>query len=307
VIIGIDVGGTKTHVVADEGGTIVFDRVLPSSQWRLGDDLSEPGNVARLLDVVSAVPESATAALVIGAHGLDSDAQTAAFNRELAQLHSGPVLAVNDVELVGPAAGFDDAIALIVGTGSKVVAPTATGYVSAGGYGHVLSDAGSAPGLVRDSVKALLDAWDAGSRGDQLSDALMDWYGVGDVVALSYALSGNTSLSYWSEAAPLVFAAADSGSAIALGVIDAAAAVLASDIALVVQRGAIGTDVVCAGGVVTNQPLMFDALVRHITALGRGLAVHLLPTAPVHGALALGRRGRHPQHPINGSDPRRTR
>lgn len=58
--------------------------------------------------------------------------------------------AVNDFELVAPAAGFDEAIAVIVGTGSKVIGRTANRErVSAGGHRFLFNDPGSAPGLAR--------------------------------------------------------------------------------------------------------------------------------------------------------------
>jgi hypothetical protein len=48
--------------------------------------------------------------------------------------------------------------------------------------------------------------------------------------------------------------------------------------------------VICAGGVVTNQPRLYRALTRHIDGLGLGLTVQLLTVAPVVGAVALARK-----------------
>jgi N-acetylglucosamine kinase-like BadF-type ATPase len=232
---------------------------------------------------------------VIGAHGLDSEWQTLEFQLSLTSRHLGPVRAVNDVELLGPAGGFDDAIAVIVGTGSKVVAHTGEGAsLSAGGYGFLLSDPGSAAMLARQAVRAVLNARDAGLQPDALAHGLMNHFGVDDEIALSYAFTANARLTSWGALAPIVFAAADEGSTLAAKVIDDDAKELAFGVGQVCERGAVGADVVCAGGVISNQPRFYRALAQQIDDLGLGLTAHLLTVAPVTGALALARRMRTP-------------
>ncbi len=291
MIVGIDIGGTKTHVLIEDKGLVLLDRSVLSSDWQHGGLLDDEANADRLLALLETVEGASDAPLVIGAHGLDSDWQTLEFNARVAARHGGPARAVNDVELLGPAAGFDDAIAVIVGTGSKVVAHRADGeLLTAGGHGFLLSDPGSAPALAREAVRAVLAAHDDGAEPDQLALLLMAHFGVDDVVALSYAFTTRPQLTVWGELAPLVFAAADAGSALAASVVDDAAKELAAGVGLVHARGAVGTDVVCAGGVVTNQPRLYRALTRHIDDLGLGLAVHLLHVPPVIGAVALARK-----------------
>lgn len=296
--IGIDVGGTKTHVLVHDD-VVVFERVLPTSDWQRGGLLDDAANATRLLNTFAAVPGTQSAPLVVGAHGLDSSWQARQFQRLLASAHLGPVRAVNDVELVGPAEGFRDAIAVVVGTGSKVVAHTADGSpLSAGGYGFLLSDPGSAAGLARDAVRAVLTARDEGLPPDTLAVALMAHFDADDEVALSYAFTADARLTAWGALAPLVFTAADDGSALAADVVDAAARELAAGVDQVCRRGAIGTEVVCAGGVISNQPRMYRAFCRHVDDLGRGLTVHLLTVAPVTGALALARHLSPRPHPL---------
>jgi N-acetylglucosamine kinase-like BadF-type ATPase len=205
--------------------------------------------------------------------------------------HGGRVLAVNDVELVAPAAGLERAIAVIVGTGSKIVGHDESGaVVSAGGHGFLLSDPGSAASLARDAVRAVLDAHDDGDEPDVLGRDLMAYFEVGDVVDLSYAFTADARMSSWAALGPLVFDSAEAGSQIATSVIDESARLLARDVGRVHARGAIGTNVICAGGVITNQPSLYRALTRHIDNLGLGLTVDLLTVAPVLGAVALARK-----------------
>lgn len=288
MIIGVDIGGTKTHVRVEQAGGVVLDSLIPTSAWQHGGLLDDEENASRLVAIFAGVEGAATAPLVVGAHGLDSERQALDFGRYLSARHRGPVRAVNDVELLAPAAGFDHAIAVIAGTGSKVVAHTAQGeLVSAGGYGFLLSDPGSAAALAREAVRAVIDARDAGNAPDALARALMAHFGVQDEVALCYEFTAAATLASWAAIAPRVFAAADSGSELAVAVIDTAAQDLARGVGQVHDRGALGTDVVCAGGVIINQPRLYRALVRHVDDLGFGLSVHLIEVAPVAGAIAL--------------------
>ncbi|WP_104199177.1 N-acetylglucosamine kinase [Cryobacterium sp. Y29] len=297
--VGIDIGGTKTHTRVEANGETVLDTTVLTSSWRRGGLLDDVGNATRLLGLFATVPQSDTAPLALGAHGLDSAWQCAEFEARLTCERPGPVRAVNDVELVGPAAGYDTAIAVIAGTGSRIVAHDVTGaVVSAGGYGHFLGDPGSAPALARDAVRAVLWARDEGCAPGLLSHALMEHFGVDDEVAMSYEFAADSRLTTWGALAPLLFTAADAGSRLAATVVDEAARELATAVGLVRSRGAVGTDIVCAGGVISNQPRLFGALERHIANLDRTLTLRLLQVAPVAGAIAIARRMHPLQIPI---------
>ena len=290
MIAGIDVGGTKTHVRVEHSGSVLLDIAVPTSAWQHGGLLDDDENATRLLALVAGIDGADRAALVVGAHGLDSDRQVERLRHLLSVHHHGPVKAVNDVELLAPAAGLAHAIAVVVGTGSKVVGHSVLGAtVSAGGYGFLLNDPGSAAALARDAVRAVIAARDAGQPPDALSRLLMAHFGVEDEVALCYAFTADATLTAWGALAPLVFTAADIGSELAVVVVDAAAEELAKGVGQVHARGAVGTDVVCAGGVIVHQPRLFRALAREIDALGLRLSVHLIDVAPVHGAVALAR------------------
>ena len=289
MLVGIDVGGTKTHVLAaDEQGVTVLEQVVPTASWRHGGLVDDEGNVPRLLDLVAALPDAGAAALVVGAHGLDSERQTTEFAAALRRHHAGPSLAVNDVELLVPAAGFAEGLAMVVGTGSKVVGHDLQGrLVAAGGFGFLLSDWGSAPALAFASAKAVLDAHDAGAEPDPLAHALMTQVGAADLLGVAEAFSYDVDIHAWGARAPLIFEAAAAGSVLAAGVIDDAADLLARAVSHVLRRGAVGSDVVCAGGVITAQPRMFEAVRAAVARRSPGVHVHLLDVPPARGALAL--------------------
>ena len=292
MIVGVDIGGTKTHVrVLTDGDTTAHDLVVRSDSWIVGLLASDEGNAERLVRLLPAEALTTESVLVVGAHGLDSPAQVAGFNRWLTAAFPGAALAVNDVTLLAPAAGLGDAVCVVAGTGSKVVGRRADGsVVEAGGHGFLLGDPGSAPALARDAMRSVLRAHDDGEAPDELARAMTAVHGHGDVLELWVAMFVDTpSMSAWGSLAPAIFAAARAGSARAAAVIDDHAAQLAADVRRVIRRGALGDAVVCAGGVVTRQPLLLEALRAHVGALGLGLTLHTLDVPPVVGAVALAR------------------
>ncbi len=104
MIVGIDIGGTKTHVRAESTGVTLLDRAVPTAEWQVDGRLDSAASVERLLALFGHLPGADEAALAVGAHGLDSDAQAEAFQTALADARPGRTWTVNDVELLGPAA-----------------------------------------------------------------------------------------------------------------------------------------------------------------------------------------------------------
>ncbi|WP_309066628.1 BadF/BadG/BcrA/BcrD ATPase family protein [Microbacterium sp.] len=295
MIVGVDVGGTKTHirVVDAEGRT--RDLRVSTASWLEGRSLEHPTSVEGLLAAIARLePAAGAAPLAVGAHGCDTPAQISAFRAALAARRPGDVLVTNDAALVGPAAGVERAIGVIAGTGSIVVgADAATRPVTAGGHGWLLADPGSAPGIVREAVIAVLEDADAGGSGDRLGPALMAHYSAASANDLAWVLTAQAGIHRWAEAAPLVFDAADGGSAVAATVIQRAGAALGRQVAQVLRRGAVADAVVAAGGVVTNQPRLACAIEAELRRRDVRLPFRVLDTPPVAGAIALGARLEH--------------
>ncbi|CAN5332663.1 BadF/BadG/BcrA/BcrD ATPase family protein [soil metagenome] len=290
VIVGLDIGGTKTAVVVEtRDGARVVETELPSEDWD-----AEPLEYGirwvahRIASVLLEGHE--VEAVGIGAQGLDSDEIATAFSTGLAEFGYRAV-AVNDAALLVPAAGFESGLGVISGTGSIAVGQNAQGgYVITGGWGWVIGDEAGAAGLVREATKAALSAHDDGLADDGLLDALTAGFGVADAERLARAVNDEPTMDNWGPRAPVVFAAADTGSALAARVIDAAADNLVRLVTQLVTRGAVGSAVVAAGSVIVGQPRLFDAFVRGVAARHPGLSVHLLRVPPVEGAVQLARR-----------------
>lgn len=290
LVVGIDVGGTKTHLRAYAGDDLVADHVRTSSGWRPHDPVAAAGWLAAL--VAGALPRGVRPdALSVGGHACETPRQCAQIRTAL-QLHfDAPASVVGDAELLVPAAGLDKGVGLVAGTGSVAVGRLADGTaVQVGGWGAVLGDEGGSAGLAREAARAVWAAHDLGEEPDALALGLIDAFQVTEVPALGAALESAKSPSAdWGRHAPVVFAAAEAGSPLARAVIDEGGRSLA---ALVEQLGARGVpvdDVVIAGSTILAQPGLYDAFTAALADSVPGARPRPLEVPPVEGAVALAR------------------
>ncbi|MDX3240699.1 BadF/BadG/BcrA/BcrD ATPase family protein [Streptomyces sp. ME18-1-4] len=290
LVVGIDVGGTKTHLRATAGDDVVSDHVRASSGWRPHDPAAAAHWLAAL--VREALPEAAhPAALAVGAHACETPLQCARIRVALQELLGVPTYLVGDAELLVPAAGLAKGVGLVAGTGSVAVGRLPDGApVQVGGWGAVLGDEGGAAGLVREAARAVWAAHDRGEEPDALARGLVASFGVPEVPALGAALESATDVSAeWGRHAPVVFAAAAEGSALARTVIAEAGAALAALVGRLAARGVPVDDVVVAGGTVLGQPVLYEAFAAALADAVPGARPQPLTAAPVEGAVALAR------------------
>jgi N-acetylglucosamine kinase-like BadF-type ATPase len=290
VLVGIDVGGTKTHLRAVAGDAQVADLVRASGGWRPHDAAAAAFWLAGL--VTDGLPSGARpSALAVGGHACETPRQCALLRTALRAYVDVPALVVGDAELLVPAAGLDKGVGVVAGTGSVAVGRRADGTpVQVGGWGAALGDEGGAAGLVREAARACWAAHDRGEAPDALAAALLEAFGVPEVPALGAALERATDPSAeWGRHAPAVFAAAEAGSALAHAVIAAGGRSLAALVALLARRGVPADDVVAAGGMVLAQPLLYDAFTAALAESLPSARPRPLRVPPVDGAVALAR------------------
>lgn len=288
VLVGIDVGATKTRVLGCRpDGTVVFDQVFVTLEWRGAGAGAKAGKIA---DFVSRAAVGGTVAGVgVGAHGCDSAEQCAELADAVGPVVPAPCAVVNDARLVGLAAGLAKAISVVSGTGSIAVGMLSDGTaVYAGGWGWLLGDEGGATGLVRDAVRTALHAADRGVE-DELGACLATAAEVASVRRLPMVMM-TTPPSVWAEFAAAVFLAADGGSALAERVIGRAGRDLAGLVETVIHKGAVVEAVVAGGGTIVNQPRLAEAFLGAVRGNRADLDVRIVADPPVRGAIELARR-----------------
>ncbi|MGK5694979.1 N-acetylglucosamine kinase [Streptomyces sp. URMC 128] len=289
-VVGIDVGGTKTHLRSLAGGVSVVDRVRDSAGWRPHDPGAAADRLAAL--VRDALPTDARpAAVAVGGHACETPRQCDAIRTALEERLGVPALVVGDAELLVPAAGLDKGVGLVAGTGSVAVGRLPDGRaVQVGGWGAVLGDEGGAAGLVREAARAVWAAHDRGEEPDALATALVAAFGVAEVPALGAALEAATDVSAeWGRHSPAVFAAAEAGSPLARAVIADGGRALAGLVVRLAARGVPVDDVVVAGGTVLAQPALYEAFTSALAESLPAARPQPLRVPPVEGAVALAR------------------
>jgi N-acetylglucosamine kinase-like BadF-type ATPase len=290
VIAGLDVGGTKVAVRVE---SLAGERVAGGQSAAEGWEPVPAATAAFwLMDRLGQfLPEgSEIAALGIGAQGCDAPEIAADLQRALESLGLCAVV-VNDGQLLVPAAGCEQGIGIVAGTGSIGVGADAAGNtLLAGGWGSVIGDEGSAPGIVRDATRAALAAHDEGRPDDGLLTALRRAFDAPNAERLARAVNDDPSVENWAPRASVVFEAADDGSALAASVIDDAARHLTTLVSRLIARGAAGSTVVAAGGVIVRQPRLTAAFAATLADRHPDLSLRILDDEPVAGAIVLARR-----------------
>ena len=290
VAIGVDIGGTKTHVcVASVTASEHEDHIGLTSSWRRTGNIED---VEALLGLIQDLRgERRCHGLAVGAHGCDTTQDCDTFESALQARVDFPVKVVNDAELFVPAAQLTSGIGLVAGTGSIAVGRRAdNAMVAAGGWGWILGDEGSASGLVREAVRAVRGAIDMERPRDSLYDALCASLGASSETEFGRKLAAVHGAADWGSHARAVFAAAQAGSGLALGVIREGARALAVLVRRVADRGADARHVVAAGGVIVAQPLLYGMFVEELAHAVPEAEPLLLRIAPVSGAVVLAQR-----------------
>ena len=289
LVAGVDVGGTKTHLRISRDGAVLVDRVVPTTDWRQRDN---PKDAGALLALVTEGADPVDA-IGVGAHGCDTSEDCTAFERALTALTPSRVRVVNDAELLVPAVGLREGIGVIAGTGSIAVARRADGtMLVAGGWGWILGDEGSAPGLVREAARAVRNAIDVGvdDEADCLYELLRRSIGAASFAEFGRELTRHRDASAWGRHARAVFDAAAAGSQLAAQVVHDAARALVVLVERLAARGAPSHEVVVSGGVMVGQPVLQDLFRQELGSRLPEARLSILTEPPVAGAVSLATR-----------------
>ncbi|MEZ5834803.1 MAG: BadF/BadG/BcrA/BcrD ATPase family protein [Geminicoccaceae bacterium] len=287
VVVGVDIGGTKTHLRA-VGNGILRDRVLITSEWRRRQWMDDAQSLLGLgHGLADGTP---IAAIGVGAHGCDSTEECASFRAAFGALTSIPVSIVNDAELMPLSLGFEREIGVVAGTGSIAVYRDVRDELQvAGGWGWIIGDDGSAAGLVREAFRVVALHLDrGGSRDEPLVWNLFRSLRLRSPERLGSVLATFRDAAAVGSHAPAIFEAAEAGSQLALDVINGGGLALADLVSRLCRRGVNANRVVAGGGVITTQPLLWKTFSSSVRTRFSGMIEPLLYTDyPVEGACRL--------------------
>ena len=286
VIIGLDIGGTKTHGIRFEDGRPVADESAGSSNVQ---NVSREEAAANIADLFSRIGGGMVTRVYAGSGGIDT-AEDAAALAALIQPHvpGALVTVVHDSRLLLAAGRAATGVAVIAGTGSAAWGRNAGGNEArAGGWGYLLGDEGSGYWLGREAVRHSLRRMNQGLPADRLTTALLASCGVQDpnrLIALFH--SPDTGRRFWAQQARHVVEAAVAGHPESQALLGQAGQDLAELALEVLHQIDLTGPVILGGGLGMNVPILQDAFRRYLA--GAGVTdVRVLDQEPVFGVLEL--------------------
>jgi glucosamine kinase len=285
VIIGLDVGGSKTHGIRIESGRVTGNLTVGSANVQNVDKATAARNVRHLMCSLAA---GAADEVYVGAGGIDTT-EDAANLKMLITPHAphAVVSIVHDTRLILAAAGQDTGIAVIAGTGSAVWGTSHAGeQARSGGWGYLLGDEGSGYWFGREAVRHSLHRFNLGLPADLLTGLLLADCGLEHADQLISQFHSAHNRSYWAQTSRLVFEAAAQGHIPSKRIIDNGGRYLADQVRQVAKHLGIDGPVVLGGGLGVHQPAMREALNAHLGKEGLP-NVLVLTGEPVFGVLHL--------------------
>lgn len=294
--LGVDVGSTKSHaLIADEDG-----RILAFAHGGAGnyESVGYPALTATLRHVAAEALAQAgltidrIASAGLGISGYDWPSQRQRMLRTIRRAGiAAPAEIVNDAVLgllAGAAEGWG--VAIVAGTGCNCRGRDRAGREGrVTGEGLTFDEYGGASELVFMAVQAVSRAWSRRGPATALCDELVAAAGARDLDDLIEGLSLRR-YRLRAAAAPIVFAAARSGDAVAREVIARAAHGLADMAGGVIRQLELereSFDVVLIGSLYNGGALLIEPLDEAIHAVAPGARLRRLEAPPAAGAVLL--------------------
>jgi glucosamine kinase len=226
ILIGVDVGGTKTAAGVAEGEQIVARADGPGAAVRPGRALASAGVIAEVVRRALAAAGRLTGdVLYVGAAGAGREPERDELRKALrGESMATTVVVATDIE-ISLAAAFDDGPGIVVsaGTGSVAVGRDGAGRQHRlGGYGWQMGDEGSGYAIGRAALGAVSRAADGRSPRTALSERILAASRSEDFDALVRWAAG-ASPAEVAALAPHVLEVAAQGDPLAQGIADYAA------------------------------------------------------------------------------------
>jgi N-acetylglucosamine kinase-like BadF-type ATPase len=291
ILIGADVGGTKSAVAVSQDGKIIGRADGPGAAVRPGRALASASTIVEVVrSALSAAGRVTGDVLVVGAAGAGRTSERDELRTALRTENVvGHVVVTTDIE-IALAAAFESGPGIVVsaGTGSVAVGRDRTGKQHRiGGYGWQMGDEGSGYAIGRASLGAVSRAEDGRSPPTALSSRLLQATRSADFDSLVRWAAG-ASPAEVAGLAPHVLAVAAEGDPLAQGIADYAARELSQLAICLLPKMDISPPVrvaVTGGLLATDQPLR-RALISKLSQEG-SFQPSDAPVDAVAGALLL--------------------
>jgi N-acetylglucosamine kinase-like BadF-type ATPase len=274
IYLGIDAGGTKTHaIVADDAGHILGAGRAGSANW---ESVTLEGTYRVLSRAIESALQEAhiqlsdISAAGYGLAGLDWPNDEVRLRAVVDRLGiSGPQILVNDA-FVALRAGATEGVgvAAVAGTGTAITGRNRQGELfRTFALGAAWGDFGSGHDIAELATRAVIHAYTGRGQPTMLTERLVAVYGARDILEMAERISRGLADNVDGWLAPLVFAAANEGDAVAQEIVRSAGEELGRNAGAVARRlGMAGEpfDLVMGGSIFSaNESQLPDMLLRY--------------------------------------------
>jgi glucosamine kinase len=269
ILIGVDVGGTKTAAAVAEGDRELARSEGPGAAVRPGRALASAGIITEVVRrCLANVGRLRGDVLVVGAAGAGREQERAELHTALRNEDLAPkVIVTTDIDLA-LAAAFPDSPGIVVsaGTGSIAVGRDQHGKrYRIGGYGWQMGDEGSGYAIGRAALGAVSRAEDGRSPQTSLTTHMLAATRSADFDAL-VRWAASASPAEVAALAPRVLGVAAEGDPLAQGIADYAARELSQLVICLAPVMAVTMPVKVAltGGLLTGVPLLRERVFERL-------------------------------------------
>jgi N-acetylglucosamine kinase-like BadF-type ATPase len=294
-VLGIDAGGTKTVcLLADDQGAIVSEGRGAGANLHTAGELAVEKVLHEAMEAAIGDRAITPAAICLGIAGVDRDDEMRTVRAVMRRIgYKSRVLVVNDA-LIGLVAGArdDPGIAINAGTGSIVYGRNAAFEAArAGGWGHMIGDEGSGYWIGRESLAAVMRAFDGRGPATRLTAEILSHFDVDDESRLPRIVYDREQPRVSVAAlGPIIQRVADQGDAVAGRILEHAAEELvlaASSVATRLEMRGDAFAFFLAGGVFRVVPWLVEELQRRLLEVAPRAQVQTLGEEPAVGAVWL--------------------
>lgn len=282
-LVGLDIGGTKTHGVRWLNGHIVAEARAGSANVQNVSMEAATRNIARIFEELG---PGRIDRVVAGAGGVDT-AEDGRRLRAMIEVHASgaAIQVVHDSRLILAAGETSTGMAVILGTGSAFWGINAEGREArAGGWGYLLGDEASGYWMGREAVRHTLREFNRNQQPGMLARLVLQANDVASPDELIGLFHGDTDRRYWAQQSEVVFRAYESGDPAAVRIIDDAVVYVAEKLGDVSTVLGIRGPVIIGGGLGMHQPVYQQRIRTALSAMGLE-GIRFLDVDPVLGAL----------------------
>jgi len=301
MILCVDGGGTKTHILLMEDNGLVLSQGFGGPM--LFTEISFEQAVNNLNIAISEASQKIKRQIltftkvIIGLAGVDSkneiEQAREKYTLALRQKVSGEIILVNDM-MIALLSGTDNnnAVVLNAGTGSACFGFNQSGIkAKASGLDYLISDEGSAFYIGQEILRAAVKSYDGRGKKTILEDLVKQYYSIEDLVDIKSKIYGlNFHKAHIAKLSFLITQASQANDEVAQTILRDAMKELAIAIKAVVSKleiGRIDFDLVLIGGLFTSNtinPKAFGNIINNMYPMAK---IIIPKDPPVYGARKL--------------------